>query len=92
MAYEHKEGRGTLFVNADKKTDKHPDRSGLFKLNGQLYQISGWIQKDDAGNIKKDRDGNPMLSLQVKLRETRAAPEAGRHVDMKDDMDESIPF
>jgi hypothetical protein len=67
MAYEYKEGRGMLFVNTDKKTDKHPDRNGSFKLDGKLYRISGWIQKDDAGAIKKDRDGNPMLSLQVQL-------------------------
>ena len=56
--YEMKDMTGTLFVNKDKKSDKHPDRSGRIKVNGVEYRLSGWIKKSE-------RTGDSRLSLAV---------------------------
>ena len=52
MAYEMKEGRGSLWKN-DKSTsdNNHPDQTGSFLLNGKKYNIAVW--KD-----QKSKDGS----------------------------------
>lgn len=57
MSYELKDGQGSLFINDKKKQDNHPDRTGKFLLNGQMYKIAGWM--------KKKPNGEPYLSLKV---------------------------
>ena len=52
---------GALFNNTNKTTDKHPDRTGSLNVNGVDYWVSGWL--------KKDKNGNPFLSLAVKPKE-----------------------
>lgn len=42
MAYQHKEGSGTLFPNTYKKSDNQPDWRGDALVNGVLVEISGW--------------------------------------------------
>ena len=51
MAYEVKEGRGSLWKNDKKLTDNHPDKTGSFKLEGKMYNIAVW--KD-----QKSKDGS----------------------------------
>lgn len=45
MAYEHKPNTGSLFPS-EKKTDKHPDRTGSALIDGVEYWVAGW---DKAG-------------------------------------------
>jgi hypothetical protein len=72
--YEHKEGRGNLFVNTEQRPDKKdPDRQGDFKLGDKLYKIAGWISRDDEGNVKKDARGNPFLNIAVSEKQMKAA-------------------
>jgi len=47
--YEMKDMTGAVFVNKDKKTDNHPDRSGTIKVRGVEYRISGWLKKSKNG-------------------------------------------
>ena len=54
---------GALFVNPKKSTDKHPDRTGSLNVDGVDYWISGWL--------KKDKNGNPFLSLSVNPKEEK---------------------
>jgi hypothetical protein len=43
MAYEIREGQGTIFPRKGaKKNDKWPDHEGSFRLNGDLYKIALW--------------------------------------------------
>lgn len=49
MAYEHREGSGSLFKNSRKQKNTHPDYQGECLINGQLYQIGGWIKEGKAG-------------------------------------------
>ena len=69
MAFEHKNGFGSLFVNKDKSEDKHPNYRGNFMHDGQLFEIAGWK--------KTTTDGEPFVSLSVKPKEAPPAQSQG---------------
>ena len=62
-------GQGSMF----KRMSNHPKApaySGPLKdLNGKEHDIAIWWAKNDAGEVKKDKNGNPWL--QVSLSEQR---------------------
>lgn len=66
MAYEHNEGKGSLFVNDKGDNPSRPDRTGTFKLGGKNYKVSGWIKESTDG-------GSPWLSLSIQ-EDQAAAP------------------
>ena len=55
--YETKDMTGSMFVNKDKKTENHPDRTGTIKVHGVEYRISGWL--------KKSKNGQSYMSLSI---------------------------
>ena len=59
-----------VFNNDDKKTDKHPDKSGTVKLNNNDYYISMWNNTSKAGD--------DYLSVSVSRKE---AVEAKKNID-----------
>lgn len=73
---------GALFKNTEKQTDKHPDYRGTINVQGTEYWLSAWL--------KKSKTGTPYMSLAVKVKEDKPAPQPDRSVmaDLKDD----IPF
>ena len=57
MAYELREGQGSLFRNKRKEPgDNKPDRQGDCLIGGVKYKIAGWL--------KGERDGQ-FLSLKI---------------------------
>ena len=48
MAYEHKEGQGSLFRN-DKQNERQPDFKGSILIKGVLYNISAWNRTSQNG-------------------------------------------
>jgi len=56
MAYEHKEGTGSLFPNTKTK-DTQPDVKGNIMIGGKLIKLAGWL--------KKRNDGSDWISLSV---------------------------
>ena len=64
MAYEVKDLTGTLFRNDRKTSEKHPDKKGSCKINGQEYWVSGWIRYSDNGEER--------ISLAFSLKEERS--------------------
>lgn len=88
MAYEMKDGSGSLFVNNEQQrtSENFPHYSGSVKLNGVEYWLSGWKKQTKAGA--------PYLSLSIKPKEPkREKPEAqpkAAPADFNDDTD--IPF
>lgn len=89
MAYEHREGGGTLFNNRKTK-DSQPDYRGEVLLNGKLYEIAGWI---------KDGKNTSWISLSVRLKQGMRKPAAltRSHEDEPDfanppDFDDDVPF
>ena len=45
MAYEMKEGSGSLFKNTRKTTETHPDFTGSIMLNGKEHWFSAWVKE-----------------------------------------------
>ena len=41
MAYEHKEGQGSLFRN-EKQNDRQPDYKGTIVIAGKTYEVVAW--------------------------------------------------
>jgi len=56
--YEHKPGNGSIFKNQYKEKDGQPDYKGSVKLqDGTDKEVAGWI--------KQDKNGNQFLSLSI---------------------------
>lgn len=84
MAYELKEGQGSLFKNERREKDTHPNLTGKIKVAGVVYWISGWT---------KDGEKGKWISLSVKPTEP-VSPTLKKIQKAADDFDESseIPF
>lgn len=75
MAYELRDGQGSVFKNKHKTADNHPNARGELMLDGVLYEVSVWT--------KKTKLGEPWQSLQVKRKEPRAPAEPAWGSDRK---------
>jgi uncharacterized protein (DUF736 family) len=81
MAYEQKDGTGSLF-RADKGDNpKRPDYKGSITINGVELELAAWIREAKSG-VK-------YMSLMAKPKQERAAPKPQAP---KDDFGDSIPF
>jgi len=60
MAYELKEGQGSLFKN-DKQNDRQPDFKGSIMIKGVLYSVSAWN--------RTSQNGRQYISLQAEERQ-----------------------
>jgi hypothetical protein len=79
MAYEQKEGQGSLFKNERKEKETHPDYRGDCTIGGKKYWVSGWIKKGKNGSF---------MSLAIQEKEDKQ----GRQKPGKQQEDEDIPF
>ena len=51
MAYEHKEGQGSLMPNKYKQEgDRKPSYKGKIKVGGKLWDIAAWKQSFTSGD------------------------------------------
>ena len=64
MAYEHKDGQGSMFRN-EKQNDRQPDFKGSIMIGGVLYNVSAWK--------RTSQNGREYISLQAEER-AAAAP------------------
>jgi hypothetical protein len=84
MAYELRDGQGTLFRNERKETEKHPDYTGSIKLpDGSECWLSGWIKQGAKGKF---------FSLQIGKPKNEAASKPAARKPVADDMSDEIPF
>ena len=49
MAYEHKDGQGSMFRN-EKQNDRQPDYKGTIVINGTTYEMAGWERTSQRGS------------------------------------------
>ena len=62
MAFELKDGQGTLHVNDKEGKDPNfPDRSGTINIGGTMYRLAGWL--------KTSNNGHQWLSLEAKVKD-----------------------
>jgi len=81
--FKHKENSGSLFKNTNKKTDNHPDYTGIIDIGGKVMRIAGWK--------KAGKEGTTFLSLQVS-EEKQEEQKTNKKASPFDGMDDSIPF
>ena len=89
MAWETREGSGSLFKNSKREKDTAPNAKGEARIGGVLYEVAAWT--------KKDKNGNPWQSLSFKAKgdAPQEAPKPKPHTAAADDMPEGsddIPF
>lgn len=77
MAWEHKDGSGSLFKNDKKGNEKAPDYRGELMTGGVLMEIAAWLKEGKNGKF---------LSLSVKPKQERQK-ESVKEMD-----DDPIPF
>jgi len=78
-----KTNSGAIFINTNRKSDTHPDRTGSLDVEGVDYWISGWM--------KKDKEGKPYLSLSIKPKEEQPRQSSAPTRKSKND-DFDVPF
>ena len=79
MEYDNT-NRGSVWKNAKKETDNHPDFTGSLDVDGVQYWVSAWKKKEGAN------PNAPALSFSIKLKEPKPAQDGGG------DDDSEIPF
>ena len=57
MAYEQREGQGSLWRTKEKKKDTSPDYTGSALFKGETVRLAGWI--------KTTQNGKTFLSLSL---------------------------
>jgi hypothetical protein len=62
MAYELREGQGTLFRNDKREKDSQPNARGEAMIGGVVYEISAWTKEGKKGKFQ---------SLSIKPKEER---------------------
>jgi uncharacterized protein (DUF736 family) len=84
MAYERKEGQGSIFGNKDKKSDSHPDFTGEALWRGEVIRIALW----------KKRDKNDKTWLSVKISEPykKAESQEQARPAARPAIDDDLPF
>jgi hypothetical protein len=91
MAYEMREGEGSIFKNDDKREGKRdPDYRGNALIGGVAYFVDSWINTSKDGTRK-------FMSLKFKRRDKQPSASSGEMVAppmaAKDDpFDQDIPF
>lgn len=83
MAYEHRDGSGSLFKNDKKGNDKAPDYRGDLMIGGTLYELATWIKEGKNGKF---------MSLSAKPKEERQEKPAKQDGGGIADLESEIPF
>lgn len=74
MAYEHKEGQGSLFRN-EKQNDRQPDLKGTILIGGVTYRVVGWERTSQSGTSFISLQAEPLQEgqSQRQAHQSRAA-------------------
>ncbi len=65
MAYEQKDGQGSLFKNDKDGVENRPDLKGSITIAGKQYWLSAWTKEGDKGK---------WLSLSAQPKDDRREP------------------
>lgn len=93
MAYELKEGQGSVFPNDRKESDSHADWRGSIKIDGKEYWLNGWNKQGKSDWISfsvKLKDPNKTVATALKKVREQSNSKSDRGSGFEDD--DSIPF
>lgn len=95
MAYELRDGQGTLFKNDKREKDSHPHAKGTALIGGVEYWVSAWTKEGAKGKFQS-------LSFQPKeaRAEQKPAPKTssyaeasgGSYGSQPNDLNDDLPF
>ena len=86
MAEFDNTNRGSLFKNAKKEEDRHPDYNGSINVDGMEFWLNAWIKESK-------KDGTKFFSLSVKPKEEQARPSSQPTRKAAPDFeDDALPF
>lgn len=81
MAYQMKDGTGTLFKVQDKKNERGPDYTGDCMIDGTVYRMAAWIKESESGR--------KFMSFKFEPKEEQQSRPAAKPRPVED---EDIPF
>jgi hypothetical protein len=61
MAYEQKDGQGSLFKNTDKETEQQADYKGSIKIDGREYWLNSWLRESKGGKKYMSLSAQPKV-------------------------------
>lgn len=79
MAYQQKEGQGSLFKNDERQSEKHPNAKGSALIGGVEYWVSAWTKEGKNGKWQS-------------LAFTPKKDQQGKHAPGKNEEDYGVPF
>jgi len=82
MAYQMKDGSGTLFKVQDKKNERGPDYTGDCMIGGEVFRMAAWIKESESGR--------KFMSFKFEPKEEVKAQKPTRRVEQDDDGDVSF--
>lgn len=85
MAFELREGQGSLFKNDRKEKDSQPGARGEAMIGGVLYEISAWTKEGRKGRFQS-------LSFKPKQQRRQADDGDGLGPGAPYDPNAEIPF
>ena len=93
MAYEPKDGSGSLFKNDKGGNDKRPDYRGDIMLDGKVYELAAWIKEGNKGKFMS-LSGKPKEARDEQSRSQTRRTEAqkGNPAPTFEDDPDSVPF
>src|SRR5215469_2845083 len=101
MAFETREGQGSLFPNYGKKEPRQPDHTGKVRIGGVLYRLSAWEKESRNGMrwlsitadefVDSSRADNPDAGATEKTQETKLSTKPSQPTGQYE-FDDEIPF
>ena len=82
MAYQMKDGSGTLFKVQEKKNERGPDYTGDCMIGGEVFRMAAWIKESESGR--------KFMSFKFEPKEEQAAKPVAKKSRHDDEGD--VPF
>lgn len=83
MAFELRDGSGSLFKNDRKEKETHADYRGDCKIDGTEYWLSAWVKESKNGKF---------FSLSIKPKDSQTAPRPSTKSPEEEYHDSDLPF